>query len=79
MKRENGLEQSTHLNCPRGFTECPHCNFYISFGICRQIKYSILKTIKMARFVIGRLKVFKKTYLFIIIIGMVYNTSCKAM
>ena len=44
------------------------------------MKYSILKTIKMARFVIGRLKVLKKlTYLFIIIIGIVYNTSYKAL
>ena len=45
------------------------------------MKYSILKTIKMARFVIGRLKVFKKlTYLFmIIIIGIAYNTSYKSM
>ena len=32
----------------------------------------------MARFVIGRFKVLKKlTYLFIIIIGIVYNTSYK--
>ncbi len=39
------------------------------------MKYSILKTIKMARFVIGRFKVLKKlTYLFIIIIiGIVYK------
>ena len=46
------------------------------------MKCSILKTIKMARFIIGRFKVFKKlTYLFIfiIIIGIVYNTSYKAM
>ena len=45
------------------------------------MKYSILKTIKMARFVIGRFNFFLMlTYLFIIIIiGMVYNTSYKAM
>ena len=45
------------------------------------MKYSILKTIKMACFVIGRFKLKKKlTYLFIIInIGIVYNTSYKAM
>ena len=47
------------------FTECPHCNFDISFGwaladvlVTRQMKYSILKTIKMACFVIGRFNVF---------------------
>ena len=45
------------------------------------MKYSILKTIKMARFVIVRLKVFKKlTYLFmIIIIVIAYNTGYKSM
>ena len=46
------------------------------------MKYSILKTIKMARFVIGRLNVFKKlTYLcMIIIIGnLAYNTGYKSM
>ena len=44
------------------------------------MKCSILKTIKMARFIIGQFKVFKKlTYLFIIIIGIVYNTMYKAI
>ena len=50
------------------------------YHLARQMKYSILKTIKMARCVIGWFNVFKKlTYLFIIIIGIVYNTSYKAM
>ena len=64
------------------FTECPHCNFDIyHFADHWQKKYSILKTIKMARFAIGRLKVFKQlTYLFmIIIIGIAYTTSYKSM
>ena len=65
------------------FTESPHCNFDISFGwsladvldtwdirFWKQLRWHVL------------LKVFKKlTYLFIIIIiiGIAYNTSYKAI